>query len=154
MHAGQPAGEAKRQGATASDGILDSTEARDLFQAALGVLVLGHKGQVKGVSVLESAPSQALVDLMPAVFHMPYLKVRIESVRSLATLLFSHPDGQAMSDRAKLLPTIAASLARMRNAESPSLRQKIESFAAPETRGAAGEGLPLEQVVSGIEGRA
>lgn len=78
----QPAGGAKRRGSTACDTPSNSTEVKDLFQTALRVFVLGHKSQIKGVSVLESCPSQALVDLMPAVFHMPYLKVRITWARA------------------------------------------------------------------------
>ncbi|KYK61263.1 hypothetical protein DCS_02405 [Drechmeria coniospora] len=79
-----------------------------LVHASLSMLVSGHKGQHRGVTVLESNPHCSLISLAPGVFHVPYLT--------------------AVSDRAKFLPIIATSLARMRNAESPILRQKMAAL--------------------------
>lgn len=55
---------------------------------------------------------------------------------------------QTIRDRASLLPIIATSLARMKNAESPSLRQKAASFAARVADGSCNYG---DAVVRGIE---
>ncbi|PNY24080.1 Ras guanine nucleotide exchange factor A [Tolypocladium capitatum] len=59
------------------DKIMGSDHVQDLIHAALKILVLGHKGQNRGVTVLESTPSQSLTDLAPAVFHIPYLRASI-----------------------------------------------------------------------------
>lgn len=61
-----------------------------------------------------------------------------------------------MSDRAKLLPVIATSLARMATAESPRLRQAVESLRAPTQASGIDEGshafqTAWDQTVTGIE---
>ncbi|EGR48065.1 RasGEF protein, partial [Trichoderma reesei QM6a] len=101
---------------------------RPLFEAALEVLVLGSAKKHKGVTTVDCNRAECLTQLAPAVFNMSYLKV--------------------ISDRAALLPTIATSLARMNNAESPSLRQKAASFAARVADQKCGQ---YDRVVRGIE---
>ncbi|KAL7906769.1 hypothetical protein GGI35DRAFT_482160 [Trichoderma velutinum] len=83
---------------------------KHLFEVALEILVLGSRKQYKGIATGHRTPAECLIRLLPAVFNRPYLKT--------------------ISDRTSLLPIIATSLARMKNAESPSLRQKAASFAA------------------------
>ncbi|EHK15896.1 uncharacterized protein TRIVIDRAFT_39897 [Trichoderma virens Gv29-8] len=83
---------------------------KQLFQVALEIFVLGSRKQYKGITTANCTRAECLTRLAPAVFNMAYLK--------------------AISDRASLLPIIATSLARMKTAESPSLRQKVASLAA------------------------
>ncbi|KAL7951025.1 hypothetical protein V8C42DRAFT_308294 [Trichoderma barbatum] len=84
---------------------------KQLFHIALEILVLGSRKKHRGIATVDCTRAEYLTQLAPAVFYMPYLK--------------------SISDRASLLPIIATSLARMKTAESPSLRQKAASFAAP-----------------------
>ncbi|KAI9158377.1 hypothetical protein HJFPF1_06371 [Paramyrothecium foliicola] len=84
-----------------------SEDVKHLVHAALNILVLGSRVN-KGVKVIEGSESPNLAQVAPAVFHIPYLKT--------------------VTDRAKLMPVIATSLARMSNAESPRLRQKIAAL--------------------------
>ncbi|KAK4075015.1 uncharacterized protein Triagg1_4679 [Trichoderma aggressivum f. europaeum] len=81
-----------------------------LFEVALEMIVLGSRKQYRGIATVHRTHAECLIRLAPAVFNRPYLKT--------------------ISDRVSLLPIIATSLARMKNAESPSLRQKAASFAA------------------------
>ncbi|XP_044724456.1 uncharacterized protein HRG_02352 [Hirsutella rhossiliensis] len=121
------------------ESLIGSSRARDLVQVAIRVLVCGQKGQHKEFMILRSSPLHSLATLAPAVFHVPYLKT--------------------VSDRAKLLPIIATSLARMTSAESPSLRQAVESLGESTQVSVAREDtqtthIPRDQVVAGIERRA
>ncbi|KAL7926634.1 hypothetical protein ACQKWADRAFT_145342 [Trichoderma austrokoningii] len=83
---------------------------QQLLDIALELLVLGLRKQYKGVATKAYTWAECLPQLAPAVFSMQYLKM--------------------IHDRALLLPAIATSLARMKNAESPSLRYKTAAFAA------------------------
>ncbi|KAL7799718.1 hypothetical protein V8C37DRAFT_365222 [Trichoderma ceciliae] len=120
------------QRACRSDGIQEKIEfserLRQLFDVALEMLVLGSGKQYKGITAIECTRAECLTRLAPAVFYMPYLKT--------------------ISDRASLLPIIATSLARMKNAESPSLRHKAISFAARVTDENCDHG---DRVIRGIE---
>lgn len=101
---------------------------KQLFEVALEVLVLGSRKQYKGITTVNRTHAECLIRLAPAVFNRLYLKI--------------------ISDRASLLPIIATSLARMKNAESPSLRQKAASFAARVTDVGCGYN---DRVIRGIE---
>ncbi|QYT04014.1 hypothetical protein H0G86_010953 [Trichoderma simmonsii] len=94
-----------------TSGKLEFSESfKQLFEVALEILVLGSRKQYRGITTVNRTHAECLIRLAPAVFNRPYLKT--------------------ICDRASLLPIIATSLARMKNAESPSLRQKAASFAA------------------------
>ena len=56
---------------------LDSSYLKPMIQAAIELLVLGGGRTFSGISVVESTSSQGLIQLLPAVFHVPYLKVTI-----------------------------------------------------------------------------
>ncbi|KAK5998009.1 hypothetical protein PT974_00378 [Cladobotryum mycophilum] len=111
-------------------GMYLSEQVRRMLEVTLRVLVLGNGKPLKGVRVRESTVSQALTKLAPAVFHIPYLKV--------------------VSDQASFLPIIATSLARMRNAESPSLRQKVASLRITSTTKGIDSG-DADMIVRGVE---
>ncbi|KAL7969787.1 hypothetical protein HDV63DRAFT_43864 [Trichoderma sp. SZMC 28014] len=81
-----------------------------LLDIALELMVLGSRKQYKGIATTSYTWTECLTRLAPAVFSVQYLKI--------------------IYDRASLLSTIATSLARMKNAESPSLRYKAATFAA------------------------
>ncbi|KJZ71123.1 hypothetical protein HIM_09477 [Hirsutella minnesotensis 3608] len=112
-----------------------SQKALDFVEAAMEMFVCGQRGPLQGATFLESSPSHALTKLAPAVFHFPYLKT--------------------VSDRARLLPIIAGSLARMRNAESPSLRQTVHSLKISAASHGRGDSDSVEAqadgIISGIE---
>lgn len=79
-----------QQGVTgAIEDILGSGNVQNLLQTALRILVLGSNRSYKGVKALESTPSQSLTVLMPAVFHVPYLKVCQRSPLSYSSLMLS-----------------------------------------------------------------
>ncbi|RDA84033.1 hypothetical protein CP532_6509 [Ophiocordyceps camponoti-leonardi (nom. inval.)] len=99
--------------------LVASSSVRDAVQLAIGAVVCGRRKSLGGVAVLKSSRAHCLVRLAPAVFHIAYLKASDPTV------------ARAVSDRAKLLPTIATSLARMMHAESPGLRQAVESLGGP-----------------------
>ncbi|UKZ64528.1 uncharacterized protein TrAtP1_005744 [Trichoderma atroviride] len=82
---------------------------RQFLDIALELMVLGSRKQYKGITTNTCSWAECLTQLAPAVFSMQYLKI--------------------IYDRASLLSTIATSLARMKNAESPSLRYKTATFA-------------------------
>ncbi|KAL6790024.1 hypothetical protein J3E68DRAFT_94409 [Trichoderma sp. SZMC 28012] len=112
-----------------ASGKLEFSESfKQLFEAALEILVLGSRKQYKGITTVNGTHAECLIRLAPAVFNRPYLKT--------------------ISDRASLLPIIATSLARMKNAESPSLRQKVASFA---TRMTNVECNHNDRIIRGIE---
>ncbi|KAM0516045.1 hypothetical protein ACHAPE_005668 [Trichoderma viride] len=104
---------------------------RQLFDIALELMVLGSRKQYKGITTNTYTWAECLTQLAPAVFSMQYLKI--------------------IYDRASLLPTMATSLARMRNAESPSLRYKTATFAARVVDENCDRG---DCVIRGIEKRA
>ncbi|KAM5355597.1 hypothetical protein ACJ41O_002243 [Fusarium nematophilum] len=95
-------------------------------------LLLAPEKTYRGYEVATCA-AYCLTSIMPGVFHMPYLK--------------------DISDRAQLLPVVATSLARMRNAESPVLRQKVAELRrdVPDSTDSRNE---WENIVQGIERRA
>ncbi|KAF4510897.1 hypothetical protein G6O67_002745 [Ophiocordyceps sinensis] len=135
----QGAGHEEVNSARLVESLTGSDTVRDFVQLAIRMLVCGQKGQQKGFTILQSSPLHSLTNLAPAVFHIPYLK--------------------AVSDRAKLLPILATSLARMTTAESPSLRQAAELFGNSTQVSVSGKGsqayqIPGDQVVAGIEKRA
>ncbi|KAL7933486.1 hypothetical protein V8C35DRAFT_56396 [Trichoderma chlorosporum] len=105
-----------------------SERLKQLFEVALGIFVLGSRKKHKGIAAVDCTHAECLTQLAPGVFDMPYLKT--------------------ISDRASLLPIIANSLARMKTAESPILRQKAASFAARVTDVTCD---PHERVIRGIE---
>ncbi|KAJ4857568.1 hypothetical protein T069G_08465 [Trichoderma breve] len=112
-----------------TSGKLEFSESfKQLFEAALEILVLGSRKQYKGITTVNGTHAECLIRLAPAVFNRPYLKT--------------------ISDRAPLLPIIATSLARMKNAESPSLRQKASSFAARMTNAECNHN---DHIIRGIE---
>ncbi|KAL6892289.1 hypothetical protein GGI43DRAFT_190506 [Trichoderma evansii] len=83
---------------------------RQILDVVLELIVLGSRKQYKGITTNKYTRAECLTQLAPAVFSMQYLKT--------------------IYDRVSLSPTIATSLARMKNAESPSLRYKTAIFAA------------------------
>lgn len=75
--------------------ILGSDNMRNVLHALLGMLVFEPGRTYKGVKVLESTPSQTLTELMPAVFHIPYLKVSLQLYSMFPTKV-----------RSRLYPTV------------------------------------------------
>ncbi|KAL6691054.1 hypothetical protein J3F84DRAFT_169903 [Trichoderma pleuroticola] len=117
-----------QQGQMTSEKVEFSESLGQLFEVALERLVLGSRKQYRGITTVDRTHAECLIRLAPAVFNRPYLKT--------------------ISDRASLLPIIATSLARMKNAESPSLRQKAASFAAAVTDVGCNHN---DRVIRGIE---
>lgn len=142
--------ERHQQHTRGAEEILASPTIPDLLQTALKMLVLGGSGTHKGISVLEGKSFQGLKELVPAVFHFPYLEVSLQvSLHVFAANGFV----QTVSSRARLLPAIATSLARMANAESPVLRLKVASFASNVAKDGDYSGSPVnsDSIVCGIE---
>ncbi|KAH6996768.1 hypothetical protein EDB80DRAFT_882925 [Ilyonectria destructans] len=104
-----------------------------LVGVMLEQLMLAPSKKYRGIQVLRGLSTRCVTRLAPGVFHIPYLKT--------------------ISDRTDFLKVIGTSLARMRNAESPGLRQKTTELSLPETR----EQTPStewDDIVHGIEKRA
>ncbi|KAI8719237.1 hypothetical protein NCS52_00704200 [Fusarium sp. LHS14.1] len=85
--------------------VLETLQSLSLVDILLEQLMLAPEKKYRGYQVWGSSSAHCLTNLAPGVFHMPYLS--------------------KISDRAQLLPVIATCLARMKNAESPALRQKV-----------------------------
>ncbi|RSL71659.1 hypothetical protein CEP53_001409 [Fusarium sp. AF-6] len=85
--------------------VLETLRSLSLVDILLEQLMLAPEKKYRGYQVWGGSSTHCLTKLAPGVFHMPYLS--------------------KISDRAQLLPVIATCLARMKNAESPALRQKV-----------------------------
>ncbi|KAH7156126.1 hypothetical protein EDB81DRAFT_880457 [Dactylonectria macrodidyma] len=111
---------------------LDTVNKPELVTVMFEQLMLAPTKKYKEVRVTCGLSSRCLTKLAPGVFHIPYLK--------------------AISDRADFLKVIGGSLARMRNAESPGLRQKITEL---NLRSARDQTLSTEcdGIIQGIEKR-
>ncbi|KAJ4315144.1 hypothetical protein N0V84_008532 [Fusarium piperis] len=94
-----------RDGEVACLKVLETLRSVSLVEILLEQLTLAPEKKYRGYQVWGGSSTHCLTRLAPGVFHMPYLS--------------------KISDRARLLPVIATCLARMRNAESPALRQKV-----------------------------
>ncbi|KAK3943449.1 hypothetical protein QBC46DRAFT_254129 [Diplogelasinospora grovesii] len=79
-----------------------------LLNAALRKLI-GVKGLIPGIRTLSSLQSPPLIEIAPAIWNLRYLQ-----------LLAAH---------AQVIKTVAGGVARLRNARSASLRQKLERVA-------------------------
>ncbi|KAI5462207.1 hypothetical protein BGZ63DRAFT_403464 [Mariannaea sp. PMI_226] len=79
-----------------------------LIDSIFEMLLLSPQKKYKGIRVFGDISATCLTSLAPGVFHMPYLK--------------------SLSDRSEFIKVIGSSLARMKNAESPLLRQKIREL--------------------------
>ncbi|RSL48923.1 hypothetical protein CEP54_012671 [Fusarium duplospermum] len=85
--------------------VLETLRSLSLVEILLEQLMLAPEKKYRGYQVWGGSSTHCLTTLAPGVFHIPYLN--------------------KISDRAQLLPVIATCLARMKNAESPALRQKV-----------------------------
>jgi hypothetical protein len=101
--------------------VLETLQSLSLVDILLEQLMLAVEKKYRGYQVWGRSSTHCLTNLAPGVFHMPYLSV--SSTRSVQPNMLTRQ--QKISDRAQLLPVIATSLARMKNAESPALRQKV-----------------------------
>ncbi|CAM1504136.1 Fc.00g017270.m01.CDS01 [Cosmosporella sp. VM-42] len=116
--------------------VLGNISSSNVFEVLLEQVMLRPNRRFKGLQVFGCPASQCLTQLAPAVFHIPYLKT--------------------ISERASLLPIISTSLARMKNAESPSLRQKVTELSSqsprhPLSSSSSAYSSEWERVVQGIE---
>ncbi|KAJ3523370.1 hypothetical protein NM208_g12481 [Fusarium decemcellulare] len=87
--------------ATVLKGLCSSSSVEILIEH----LMVGSGKKYSGYQVWSGSSTYCLTRLIPGVFHLSYI--------------------QTISGYAQLLPVIATSLARMRNAESPVLREKV-----------------------------
>ena len=126
--------------------VAEVSAARDLVEALIEILLFGGNKKCFGFKVLEGEALPGLTILAPGVFHMPYLKVSTSVHEMTSHLLNTYIQG--VSDRADVIPTIATSLARMINAESPSLRKKVADL-----RSSSNDGVDdsTEMTIQGIE---
>ncbi|KID88479.1 RasGEF protein [Metarhizium guizhouense ARSEF 977] len=85
-----------------------STYTKDMLETCLANIMVGIKRCPKSMKFINTGPGKPLSQLAPAVFNIPYL--------------------QDISARKDFLFTIATSLERMKGAESPSLRRKVEGL--------------------------
>lgn len=82
-------------------------------EAIFEQLMLAPRKKYEGIKVSGDLSASCLTTLVPGVFHIPYVKT--------------------ISERSEYLKVISSSLARMRNAESPRLRQKISELGLEST---------------------
>lgn len=120
---------------------------RQMLGVALELIVLGSRKQYKGITTNRYTWAECLTQLAPAVFSMRYLKVSTLARTSMLDS-FDLIALQTIYDRVSLLSTIATSLARMKNAESPSLRYKTATFTARVVGEDCDDG---DRVIRGIE---
>ncbi|KAF4459829.1 hypothetical protein FALBO_13408 [Fusarium albosuccineum] len=117
--------------ATVLKGLCSSSSVEILIEH----LMVGSGKKYSGYQVWSGSSTYCLTKLIPGVFHLSYI--------------------QTISGYAQLLPVIATSLARMRNAESPVLREKVARLRLGNPiRGPADPSSGLEGTVQGIEKRA
>ncbi|KAI8688698.1 hypothetical protein NCS55_00124100 [Fusarium keratoplasticum] len=93
--------------------VLETLRSLSLVEILLEQLMLAPEKKYRGYQVWGGSSTHCLTNLAPGVFHIPYLS--------------------KISDRAQLLPVIATCLARMKNAESPALRQKVVDMKRDDT---------------------
>lgn len=109
--------------------VLETLQSLSLVEILLEQLMLAPEKKNKGYQVWGGSSTHCLTNLAPGVFHMPYLSV--SSTISVQSNMLTRQ--QEISDRAQLLPVIATCLARMKNAESPALRQKVMDMKRDDT---------------------
>ncbi|KAF5027556.1 hypothetical protein F66182_298 [Fusarium sp. NRRL 66182] len=85
--------------------LLEELHSSSAIEILIEQLTLAPEKKYRGYHVWGGGSKYCLAKLAPGVFHTPYLK--------------------CIADRAQLLPVIATSLASMKYAESPALRQKV-----------------------------
>ncbi|TWU74910.1 hypothetical protein ED733_004227 [Metarhizium rileyi] len=100
----------RRSRHTVANEMIYATCTKDMLEICLQNIMVGIKQCPRYMTFVDKSPGKPLSLLAPAVFNMPYLK--------------------DISDRKDFLFTIATSLGRMRTAESPSLRRKVEELEA------------------------
>ncbi|KAK0635134.1 hypothetical protein B0T17DRAFT_31799 [Bombardia bombarda] len=83
------------------------TDISALLDGALHKLI-GIKKAPPGTKIVESIPHPPLIDIAPAVWNLRYL--------------------QSMAAHAKVIPTIAHGIARLKSARSERLRQKVDKL--------------------------
>ncbi|KAG6011775.1 hypothetical protein E4U54_007913 [Claviceps lovelessii] len=121
---------------------LENRRKDDAFSAHVNVLlstwlecvVLGRRGRrcSNAVALTQSTAAAPLSQLAPGVFNVPYLK--------------------NISAKREFISPISTSLARMSNAESPSLRKKVQRLGAMiEGQGASRTREQSDHVRAGIE---
>ncbi|KAK4241061.1 hypothetical protein C8A03DRAFT_12617 [Achaetomium macrosporum] len=76
--------------------------------------LIGVKGVLPGMKILKRMTAPSLIDIAPAVWDLQYLQARTHA--------------HTMSAHAQVIPTIAAGIARLRNARSASLREKLDNL--------------------------
>ncbi|QUC21070.1 uncharacterized protein UV8b_05313 [Ustilaginoidea virens] len=114
--------------------VLFTTSVKGLIDSCLNNILLGTRRHPQNLRVINSKHFVPLSRLAPGVFNMTYLK-DISSKRSLVSI-------------------IAASLARMKDAESPSLRRKMDKFTSMNAYDETfrREGIQTDVINRGIEG--
>lgn len=95
----QGAGHEEVNSARLVESLTGSDTVRDFVQLAIRMLVCGQKGQQKGFTILQSSPLHSLTNLAPAVFHIPYLKARVQR-RKLLGLSLTPTTGRVRSRKA------------------------------------------------------
>ncbi|KAF4984626.1 hypothetical protein FZEAL_202 [Fusarium zealandicum] len=113
--------------------MLENLQSSSIMDILLEQLMFAPKKKYRGHRILGDFSAYCMTKTAPGVFHMPYL--------------------MDMSSRAQLLPVIATSLARMKNAESPVLRQKVAGLELVDIK-SRDSGNEWEGTIRGIEKQA
>ncbi|KAK3344099.1 hypothetical protein B0T25DRAFT_615574 [Lasiosphaeria hispida] len=90
--------------------------------------LIGVERASPGIKTTRSMPSPSLIDMAPAVWNLRYL--------------------QSLETHARIIPTIADGMARLTNARSASLREKLGKFARSRALISANEGAEQYNLTS------
>ena len=100
--------------------IEDMADVTLLIRCALDLMIIGKIPAHSRVKII-CQPPLPLAKLAPAVLHMEFLQVsRLSIFPSLRLIVV-----QTIADRSSFLSIISHTLAQMRNAESPTLKEKV-----------------------------
>lgn len=94
--------------------------------------LIGVKGSSPGLRTVRSMVSPSLIGIAPAVWDLQYLQARPHVQPSLNLADCGH---KTMVVHAQVIPSISAGIARLRNARSTRLREKVAILARRRTLG-------------------